>query len=129
MTIRPIFSPSARVKECSPLRVGFAAGAGPIVSARVLSDSEGGATAATNDFGKAGIGTRLGETFADNSSRPKEGARGISRLTVLAVESGGAVAVAADAPVAVTAGTGVADADAEADGFAFALAVEFVAAA
>ena len=36
ITMRPIFNPRARVRECSPLRVGCAAGAGPMVSARVL---------------------------------------------------------------------------------------------
>src|SRR5690242_3334375 len=116
MTIRPIFSPSARVKERSPLRVGFAAGAGPILSARVFSDSRGGTEAATNDLGKTGIGSRGGATFTDSGNRPSEGIRGVSTRTAPGVEAGAAVA----------AGAGAAGADARVGGFAFVLAAEFV---
>src|SRR5690348_9368595 len=115
MTIRPIFSPSARVKERSPLRVGFAAGAGPILSARVFSDSRGGTVAATNDLGKAGIGSRGGATFADSGNRPSEGIRGVSTRMVPGVEG-----------AAVAAGAEAAGADARVGGFAFVLAAEFV---
>src|SRR5580704_16947049 len=124
MTMRPIFSPSARVKERSPLRVGFAAGAGPMLSARALSDSEGGIAAAA-DLGKAGSESREEGAFADSGNKPSEGARGASMRAVFGVEAGDAKVAGSEiegpeAAVAGAAGLPVV--------LGFSLAAEFAAA-
>ena len=91
--------------------------------------------AATNVFGKAGIGSREAETFADSGSSPKEGgrgdegARGDSTRSVFGVEAAGAAAAEPETAGAETAGAELADAAAAAAGFGFALDAEFVAAA
>src|SRR5437588_9522212 len=82
MTMRPILSPNTRVKECSPLRVGFAAGSGPMLSAILLSDSVVG-TAAAATLGEVGIGRRDVEALTDRGNNPSAGLGGLSRRVVL----------------------------------------------
>src|SRR2546427_2327762 len=87
MTMRPILSPSTRVRECSPLRVGFAAGAGPMLSAKAFSDSEGGVAVRAATLGKAGIGSREVEAFVGRGSKPSAERGGVSSRAVFSVES------------------------------------------
>src|SRR5437879_9479651 len=101
MTMRPILSPSARVRECSPLRVGFAAGAGPMMSARVFRDSEGRTAVRAATLGKAGMESREVEAFAERGSKPSAGPGGVSSRAFFSVESGGAEALDPEATAAL----------------------------
>src|SRR4029077_10747170 len=119
------------VSECSPLRVGFAAGAGPMLSAMVFSDSVDATSVAPPTLGSAGI-ARYAVNFAGRGSRPKAALGGVCGRAVFNAEVAGAeVAEAAaagvgDAPVAARAEAGGADFD---SGFEFAFTTEFAGAA
>src|SRR5579863_1729342 len=111
ITMRPILSPNTRVSECSPLRVGWATGAGPILLAWLFSESEGATADALVTLGAAGMASRGADALAERGSTPTAAVGGVCMRSALGAGVAGVETVV------------------KAEAFVFALAAEFVGAA
>ena len=67
------------------MRVGFAAGAGPMLSAWLFSDSEAGTVAVIATFSEAGTGSREADAFVERGSKPVAALGGLWMRAVLGV--------------------------------------------